>query len=135
MISTSYPSRILIVDDAPAVREALRWVLEDTPDLEVAGEAGDGSEAVASAIRLAPDVVVLDLHLPGINGYDVARWLKSLRRPPLVVFLSVDGDVEARRRAIEAGGDAFALKAAGWDSLLAEIRFALAGRAKGAGHA
>jgi len=123
--------RILIVDDAPVVREALRWVIEDTPDLEMVGEAGEGSEALARAAKLNPDVVVLDIHLPGLDGYGVARALKTMPNPPVVVFLSVDSDVEAKRRGVEAGGDAFAAKAQGWEALLAQIRAALAARAKG----
>jgi len=131
MRDSSSPCRILIVDDAPVVREALRWIIEDTPDLEMVGEAGEGNEALTRAARLMPDVVVLDIHLPGLDGYGVARALKSMPNPPIVVFLSVDSDVEAERRGVEAGGDAFAAKARGWEALLAQIRAALAARAKG----
>jgi len=131
MPTTSSPSRILVVDDASVVREALRWVIEDTPDLEIVGEAGEGREALARAARLMPDVVVLDIHLPGLDGYGVARALKSLPNPPVVVFLSVDNDREAQSRGIAAGGDAFAAKAQGWDALLKQIRAALAVRTRG----
>jgi DNA-binding NarL/FixJ family response regulator len=123
--------RILIVDDAPVVREALRWVIEDTPDLEMVGEAGEGSEAMTRAARLRPDLVVLDIHLPGLDGYGVARALKSMPNPPVVVFLSVDNDREAKQRGVEAGGDAFVAKAQGWDALLTQIRAAFAARARG----
>lgn len=131
MPHSSSLSRILIVDDAPVVREALRWVIEDTPDLEMVGEAGEGKEALARAARLMPDVVVLDIHLPGLDGYGVARALKSMPNPPVVVFLSVDSDVEAKRRGVKAGGDAFVTKAQGWEALLMQIRTALAARTKG----
>ena len=130
-MSNSSPCRVLVVDDAPVVREALRWVIEDTPDLEMVGEAGEGREALARAANLAPDVVVLDVHLPGLDGYGVARALKAMPNPPVVVFLSVDSDTEAKRRGVKAGGDAFVAKASGWDALLTQIRTALAARSKG----
>jgi len=119
-------SRILIVDDTPVVREALRWVIEDTPDLEMVGEAGEGLEAVVRAATLEPDVVVLDVHLPGIDGYAVARELKMMPKPPVVIFLSVDAGTDTQRRVEEAGGDAFVDKAHGWEMLLTKIRTALA---------
>ena len=78
-----------------------------------------------------PDVVVLDIHLPGLDGYGIARALKLMPNPPVVVFLSVDSDVEAVRLGVEAGGDAFAAKAHGWEALLAQIRTALASRRRG----
>jgi DNA-binding NarL/FixJ family response regulator len=118
-------SRILVVDDAPVVCEALRYVIEDTPDLEMVGEAGEGFEAVESAASLDPDVVILDIHLPDVDGYAVARELKSMPNPPLIVFLTVDGDPETQQRALEAGADAFVAKAQGWEVLLAKIRAAL----------
>ena len=122
------PCRVLVVDDAPVVREALRWVIEDTPDMEVVGEAAEGLEAIVRTEILKPDVVVLDIHLPGLDGYGVAREIKSMPKPPGVVFLTVDTDFEAQRRGVEAGGDAFVLKAQGWDVLLAKIRSVLAAR-------
>lgn len=118
--------RILIVDDVPAVRQALRWVLEDTPDLTVVGEAGDGPTAVARAADLQPDVVILDIGLPRSSGFAVARALKELHQPPLVIFLSVHCDADHRQQALHAGGDGFVDKAAGWPALLAQLRFLLA---------
>jgi DNA-binding NarL/FixJ family response regulator len=111
------------------VREALRWVIEDTPDMVVVGEAAEGLEAIVRTEILKPDVVVLDIHLPGLDGYRVAREIKSMPKPPGVVFLTVDTDLEAQRRGVEAGGDAFVLKAQGWDVLLAKIRSVIAARA------
>jgi DNA-binding NarL/FixJ family response regulator len=122
------PARILIVDDAPAVREALRWALEDEEDLAVVGEAGDGNEAVARAAALAPDVVILDIALPGQDGYAVARSLKALSPPPLVIFLTVHCDPIFRQQGLAAGGDGFAEKASGWPSLITLVRRSLAAR-------
>jgi DNA-binding NarL/FixJ family response regulator len=120
MKSPSACYRLLLVDDAPEVREALRYALEDEADLVVIGEAGDGLEAIARAAALAPDAVILDIELPRLDGYAVARSLKRSAAPPVIVFLSV--------HSAAAGGDGFAEKGAGWPTLLAELRRALAGR-------
>jgi DNA-binding NarL/FixJ family response regulator len=126
------PYRVLIVDDAPAVREALRWAFDDAADLTIVGEAGDGQEALIRAAELAPDLVILDIEIPGLDGYAVARSLKAMPRPPVVVFLTIHGDGASRQRALQAGGDGFAEKGIGWAAFIAQVRGALAGRATGA---
>jgi DNA-binding NarL/FixJ family response regulator len=120
--------RVLIVDDVPEVREALRWALENEADLVVVGEAGDGVEALNHTAVLAPDVVILDIELPGLDGYAVTRALRAASHPPVIVFLSVHSDPSSRRRGIEAGGSGFAKKGAGWPALIAEVRRTLADR-------
>lgn len=130
MADSSVRSRILVVDDAPAVREALRWVIEDTPDLEIVGETGRGLEVESRVTNLQPDLVVLDVHLPDLSGYAVARALKAMTRPPVIVFLSVDSDEDAKRRGLEVG-DVFVTKSQGWDGLLTNIRTALSSRRTG----
>ena len=130
MPDLSTPSRILVVDDAPVVREALRWVIDDTPDLRVVGEAAEGLEAIVRTAILEPDVVVLDIHLPGLDGYHVAREIKLMPNPPGVVFLTVDTAEEAQQRGTEVGADAFVLKAQGWEVLLTKIRAVLSARTK-----
>ncbi len=120
--------RILIVDDASAVREALRWAFEHEPGLCVVGEAGDGAEAVGLATALQPDVVILDIELPELDGYAVTQVLKRLSHPPTVVLLSVHSDQHSQQRGLQAGGDAFVPKSAGWAELIAKIRGVLAGR-------
>ena len=77
------PYRILIVDDALAVRESLGWLLLDEPGLAVVGDAADGSEAIHQALQLEPDLVILDIELPDSDGFSVTRQLKALPRPPL----------------------------------------------------
>jgi DNA-binding NarL/FixJ family response regulator len=119
------PCRVLIVDDAPAVREALRWALEAESDFVVVGEAGDGIEALQRAAELTPDVVILDIELPLQDGYAVSLALKARPDAPLVLFLTVHSDAEARQRSIEAGGDGFVEKGAGWPALITLIRHTL----------
>jgi DNA-binding NarL/FixJ family response regulator len=122
------PYRVLLVDDAPEVREALRWALENESDLVVVGEAGTGADAITCAMSLTPDVVILDIELPAPDGYAVTRAVKALVHPPVIVFLTVHSDPLARRWAAEAGGDGFAEKEAGWPALIAEVRRALGAR-------
>jgi DNA-binding NarL/FixJ family response regulator len=124
------PYTVLIVDDVPVVREALRWIIEDEADLTVIGEAGDGLEAVRLAAELLPEVVILDVELPRQDGYTVARQLKGMPQPPVIVFLTVHADLLSRQRAFEAGADAFAEKGRGWLSLIDQIHLALAGRSE-----
>jgi two-component system response regulator AlgR len=80
--------RVLIVDDEPPARERLRRLLLDLEDVAVVGEAGNGVEAVESCARLAPDVVLLDIRMPGMDGIEAARHLNALEEPPAVVFVT-----------------------------------------------
>ena len=78
--------RILIVDDEPLARARLRGLLSDFPDVELAGEAGDGEAALRACDRHRPDLVMLDIRMPGMDGMEVARRLAARPSPPLVVF-------------------------------------------------
>ncbi len=119
------PYRLFIVDDAPVVREALRWAFEEINDFVIVGEAADGPAALERVATLAPDVVILDIELPRLNGYEVARRLKALPRPPVIICLTVHSDPAIRRRSLALGVDGFVEKGAGWASLIAQIRAAL----------
>ena len=122
------PYRILIVDDAPSVREGLSWLLVDEPGLTLVGDAADGSEAVRQALHLTPDLVILDIELPDIDGFTVTRQLKALPRPPLVVLLSIHSDDLSRQRGLQAGCDAFVEKSLGWPGLLSVLQRLLSNR-------
>ena len=119
-------ARILIVDDAPAVRESLRWLLEDEPGLTVIGESATGSEAVQMAVTLKPDLVILDIELPDMDGFSVTRQLKAQRDPALIVMLTMHNDPIHRKRGMDSGCDAFVGKEMGWNELLAVVRKLLA---------
>jgi DNA-binding NarL/FixJ family response regulator len=122
------PHRILIVDDAPAVRESLSWLLVDEPNLAVIGDAGDGLEAMRLALKLNPDLVILDIELPDTDGFSVTRQLKALPSPPLVVLLSIHSDDLSKQRGAQAGCDAFVEKGMGWPNLLTVLQNVLDGK-------
>jgi DNA-binding NarL/FixJ family response regulator len=93
------PIRVLLADDHPVVREGLRGMLASEPDIEVVGDAGSGPEAVALARRLRPDVVLMDLQMPGGDGVDATRQLAGTT---VVVLTTYDSDADILR-AVEAG--------------------------------
>lgn len=119
-------SRILIVDDSQSVRESLGWLIEDESGLAVAGSASTGSDAISQAMKLNPDLVILDIELPDTDGFAVTRELKGMADPPLVVLLSVHGDAMSRQRGAEAGCDAYVEKGAGWTQLLTVLKKVIA---------
>lgn len=123
--------RIMIVDDAPSVRESLGWLLQDEPGLTVVGEASNGSEALQLAVKLKPDLIVLDIELPDTDGFTVTRQLKAQPNPPFVVLLSIHNDAHSRDRGFEAGCNAYVGKEHGWAGLLAIIQNILADKNSG----
>ncbi len=78
--------KVLVVDDEKPARDRLRQILEDEDNYEVVGEAGNGHDAVALAFDLAPDIVLLDIRMPGLDGIETAHHLNELEKPPAVVF-------------------------------------------------
>jgi DNA-binding NarL/FixJ family response regulator len=103
-------TRLLIVDDDPLVRSALTFMLGGQPDLEVVGEAGDGREGVARAEELRPDVVLMDIRMPRLNGLDATRRLMAFDEPPRVIVLTTFDADEYVLEALAAGADGFLLK-------------------------
>jgi two-component system response regulator AlgR len=84
--------RLLIVDDEPLARERLRRMVEELPGAEVVGEAGDGRAALEACARLHPEVVLLDIRMPGMDGLEAARHLATLPEGPAVIFITAYGD-------------------------------------------
>jgi DNA-binding NarL/FixJ family response regulator len=114
-------TRILIVDDVPQVRNDLRTWLSLAGDIEIVGEAGNGQEAIQQAAALQPDVILMDLEMPVMSGYEAARRIKDQFPGCRVVALTVHGYPEARLRAQQAGVDAFIVKGAQLATLVQEI--------------
>jgi DNA-binding NarL/FixJ family response regulator len=99
------PRRVLIVDDENDIRTLLRVWVDVEPDLELAGEAEHGADAVPLATSVRPDIVVLDLEMPGVSGLEVLPELLTIQPPPAVVVYSIDG--RSRRKALSMGAVAF----------------------------
>ena len=106
----SRPIRILIADDDPLFRAGLRALLESIPDTEVAGEAATGEEAVEVALALVPDVVVMDINMPGLNGIDATRRIVDASEDVKVLVMTMHDDDEAVFAAIRAGARGYHLK-------------------------
>jgi DNA-binding NarL/FixJ family response regulator len=115
---------VLLVDDHAMVRRGLRDFLAMFEDIEVVGEAGDGQEALTATDRLRPDVVVMDLNLPRLDGVEATRELRATRPDVEVVALTGFVDEERVMAAIEAGAAGFLLKDAEPDDVAAAIRAA-----------
>lgn len=120
--------RILLADDHAIVRRGLRSLLESEPGLVVVGEAADGQEAVRLATELHPDLAVLDIAMPLLNGIDVAARLKQLERPPKVVILSMHTDESYILRALASGAQAYLLKDSTDEDLLPAVRTVASGK-------
>jgi len=114
--------RILLADDHAVLRAGLRSLLEREPDMEVVGEAGDGHEAVRQARELLPDVVVMDLTMPGMDGMEATREISRLGLPSKVLALTMHDDEQYLYRVIEAGGVGYILKSSADTDLMAAIR-------------
>jgi DNA-binding NarL/FixJ family response regulator len=113
--------RVLVVDDHAIVRQGIRQVLDEAHGFAVVAEAGDGTAALAAATLHLPDVVVLDVSLPGDTGLEVARRLKQARPATRILMLSVYDNTEYVLEAVRAGADGYLLK----DSSPAQLRDAI----------
>ncbi|MFD8558822.1 response regulator [Streptosporangium canum] len=102
--------RVLVADDQALVRGGFRMILEARADLEVVGEAGDGREAVALAERLRPEVVLMDVRMPGVDGLEATRRIVASGSPARVIILTTYDVDEAVFAALRAGASAFLLK-------------------------
>ncbi|MGH9093409.1 MAG: response regulator [Acidimicrobiales bacterium] len=118
---------VVIVDDHALLREGTRQILERAGDLAVAGEAGDGDEALAVVAATRPDVVLLDVRLPPTNGVEVARRVAGASPGSRVLMLSALDDADYVQAALAAGAAGYLLKTAPGDELLAAIRSACDG--------
>ena len=114
--------RVLIVDDLPMVRRGLRMQLLLEPDIEVVGEAASGEEALARVQQLQPDVVLMDVKMPGMDGLRATRVMQAITPLSAVVILSLYDDTRLKAEAQAAGAASFVGKHEGIDLLLTAIR-------------
>lgn len=116
----NHPVRVLLVDDAARVRNELRQLLELSGEVRVVGEAGDGLEAVRLSAELSPEVIIMDLEMPGMDGFEATRLIKAHEPAPWVVILSVHGGL-AEQKARAAGADSFVIKGTDYQILINAI--------------
>ncbi|GAA2357254.1 response regulator transcription factor [Dactylosporangium salmoneum] len=121
-MTTAPAVRVLLVDDQPLIRSALRVLIADADDLEVVGEAGSGGDAVRLAGETRPDVVVMDIRMPGMDGIEATRRITAAPDPPRVLVLTTFDDDEYVHGALRAGASGFVVKDMALDDILAAIR-------------
>ncbi|WP_445397282.1 response regulator [Streptomyces sp. LE64] len=119
--------KVLLVDDDPLVRAGLRLMLGGAADIEVVGEAGDGSEVAPLVERLAPDVVLMDIRMPTVDGLAATELLRAGEHPPEVVVLTTFHADEQVLRALRAGAAGFVLKDTRPAEIVAAVRKVAAG--------
>ncbi len=112
--------RVLVVDDHQVVREGLRRILELDKEIKVVGEAGNGGEAVTKAVSLSPDVIIMDLKMPGMDGIAASRKIKQERPETNILILTLYGE-DFVRQAIEAGVSGYLLKDSECDAIAKAI--------------
>jgi NarL family two-component system response regulator LiaR len=119
--------RVLIVDDHQVVRQGLRYVLEDAPDIEVVGDAADGHAALEAIARLRPDVVLLDMMMPGLDGLGVLERLRQQADPPAVIVLTSYVEDEKALEAVRGGALSYLPKTTAVDRVVEAVHAAAAG--------
>jgi len=119
--------RVLVVDDHKLVRQGLRFLLQQEDGISVVGECADGAEALDAVRRLRPDVVLLDLLMPHLDGLAALPGLKAARPDLRIVVLTSDQDDERIVEAIRGGATSYLLKTAGVDEVVAAVRAAARG--------
>jgi DNA-binding NarL/FixJ family response regulator len=121
--------RVVLADDQPLVRAGLRVLIADTPDLDVIGEAGTGAQAVQLARDARPDVVVMDIRMPGMDGIEATRMITAGDDAARVVVLTTFDDDDYVYAALRAGASGFLVKDMALDDILTAIRVVAAGDA------
>ena len=121
--------RVLLADDQPLIRAGLGMVIADAPDLEVVGEAGTGTEAVHLARSLRPDVVVMDIRMPGLDGIEATRRITGQTPAARVIILTTFDDDDNVYSSLRVGASGFLVKDMALDDILAAVRVVAAGDA------
>jgi DNA-binding NarL/FixJ family response regulator len=126
---TGNPIRVVLADDHPVVRSGLSALLASVPSVTVAGSAGNGAEAVRAAVTLRPDVVVMDIQMPGLDGVAAAREIARVAPDVAVLMLTMFDDDDSVFAAMRAGARGYVLKGAQQDEIVRAIQAVAAGEA------
>ncbi|MFG2171763.1 response regulator [Streptomyces niveus] len=127
--TTDGPVRVVLADDQPLIRSGLRVLIADHPDLDVVGEAGTGAQAVRLVRELRPDVVVMDIRMPGMDGIEATGLITAGPESARVVVLTTFDDDEYVYAALRAGASGFLIKDMSLEGILSAIRVVAAGEA------
>ncbi len=114
--------RVLIADDHAIVREGLRTLMEDQPDIEVVAEATNGEEAVSKAMELQPDIVLMDITMPGLNGLEATRQIKEQSLDVKVLALTIHESDDYFFRMLDAGASGYFVKGGSFAELVSALR-------------
>jgi DNA-binding NarL/FixJ family response regulator len=120
--------RILIVDDSEPWRRVVRWMLKDSPDWQIVGEASDGVDGIRKTIELQPDLILLDVGLPRLNGIEAAKTLLSVAPQSRIVFVSIELCPEIVQGAMRTGAQGFVVKSDAASDLATAMRTVMSGR-------
>jgi DNA-binding NarL/FixJ family response regulator len=120
---------VLVADDHPVFRQGLKTLLEGVPDIELIGEAADGDEAVAKALELKPDVVLMDVRMPGMNGIDATRKIVAADTGIGILVLTMFEDDDSVFAAMRAGARGYLLKGSEQEEVMRAIRSIASGEA------
>lgn len=120
--------RVLVVDDFEPFREVVRLKLAERPELEIIGEASDGPEAVQKGLALKPDLILLDLGLPTMNGIEVARRFRELLPDARIIFFSQESSVDLVEEALRMGVWGYVMKAKAMSQLLPAVDAVVSGK-------
>ncbi|MEV0952074.1 response regulator transcription factor [Promicromonospora sp. NPDC050249] len=118
--------RVLLVDDQPMVRAGLGLILRSQPDIRVVAERGDGADVALAVARHTPDVVCMDVRMPGVDGIEATRRLRAADGPPVCILTTFDDD-EVLWSAVDAGAAGFELKSATAENLIEAVRTVASG--------
>jgi DNA-binding NarL/FixJ family response regulator len=129
MSEREIPLRVMVVDDHEMARAGLRALLGGLPALQVVAEAANGTDAIRLAAEAQPELLLLDIRMPGSDGFEVLRHLRAIQAKICIVIVTMHGDEEYLRRAREMGADGYVLKDASRNELLDAIEIALRQRA------
>ncbi len=121
-------TRIVLCDDHTLFRDGLHNLFRQVPDMEVVGHASDGAEAVQIACELEPDVVLMDVTMPGLNGFEAARRIHEQSPRVRVLILSMHADLRFVNESLRAGASGYLLKESAFPDLVRAIRTAMAGK-------
>lgn len=122
------PIKIVMADDHPIVRRGFRNMLEADPSLKIAAEASDGETALALILEHQPDIAVLDIDMPRMDGFTVVREMQKRKLPTEVIFLTMHGEEELFQAAMDLGVKGYILKEGAVEEIISAIKFVAAGR-------